>query len=157
MSENAAIIYMLIDPSTDEVRYIGKANDVLKRFRQHLCSKAHFPLYNWINKLNSRGEAPRVASLSRVLQKDWQETECLWIEWWKRQGAPLLNATNGGDGTLNPYQQTGLNAEMGKLKQRIARSLHDKHLSPETKEKTRAFMRRMAATYPELFPKWANT
>jgi len=46
----APCIYALTDPSTGEVRYIGKANDPSARLKSHLMDsrRRNTPVYRWI-------------------------------------------------------------------------------------------------------------
>jgi hypothetical protein len=144
----------LIDPVTDQVRYIGKADNVIQRYRQHLCTKKRkFPVHHWIESLAS---PPLVATLSPVAKNDWEEAECLWIEFYRRQGAPLLNLTAGGNAPVNPYQQTGKRAELGRLKHRLSLLLRDKYLTEKSKERIRNKMRWMYKKHPSLFENWAH-
>lgn len=146
-------IYCLIDPDTDQVRYVGKANDVLKRYKQHLReNRRSYPVYSWITSLKQKGQTPIVASLSRVLMSAWEEVESLWIEVYRRKGAPLLNLTAGGDGTTNPFQIDGKRGELARLKHRVSINISKGYGT----EKTRAKLRLLADKYPNEFGQWAN-
>jgi hypothetical protein len=50
----------LRDPATNEVRYIGKANDSMKRLKTHIrdSRRRNTPVYSWIKKLASKGLVP---------------------------------------------------------------------------------------------------
>ena len=50
---NNNVIYILLEPETNEIRYVGKAVDLYSRIRNHykpskLISKTH--KNNWVNK-----------------------------------------------------------------------------------------------------------
>jgi hypothetical protein len=93
-------IYVLIDPITDQVRYVGKANNVLDRFSNHMNrAKRHTPhKLAWINSLKQKGLKPIVEVVDVVPIDDWQFWEVYWISQFKTWGFDLLNYTWGGDG-----------------------------------------------------------
>ncbi len=89
-----AIIYGLIDGNTMELRYIGQTVGPLDaRYRKHVTGRygsLHF--VNWI----------RSADVSAVVlerdPKDLSAAERRWIKKMRRQGARLLNISDGGNG-----------------------------------------------------------
>lgn len=94
-------IYALIDPRTDEVRYVGWTFRVEKRLIEHI-SKARrgAPAYvsRWIRQLLSLDLKP----LIRVVEAstgDWQEAERRWIAYYRAAGVRLTNLSDGGEGT----------------------------------------------------------
>src|SRR5690606_10935634 len=95
-----AEIYALIDPVTDEVRYIGKANDSVMRLKSHIrdAKRRDYPVYRWINKLIGNGLMPIVKVLA--ITDNWQEEEKRIIKHHKEIGCKLLNVAEGGD---QPY------------------------------------------------------
>lgn len=98
---NNAYIYALIDPVTDEVRYIGKTETTLKkRYSGHLTDarrghKRH--VYNWIRQLLSLDLAPIIKVLEECAKEMWAERETWWIAYGRQVGWRLTNATAGGD------------------------------------------------------------
>jgi hypothetical protein len=101
MAIKNAIIYALCDPVSDEVRYIGKANDPAKRLITHLSDskRRKTPVYDWINKLKLENSIPTMRVLASSV-KDWRELEPLLIKQYIDDGARLLNLAEGGD---EPY------------------------------------------------------
>jgi len=96
----SSFIYGLIDPRTDEVRYIGKSIRPLERLRNHInepktnCHRSH-----WIQGLKKEGLEPEIIIFESVWGEwPWQEAERFWINYGKRNGWPLTNNTDGGDG-----------------------------------------------------------
>jgi hypothetical protein len=95
-------IYMLIDPITEECRYIGKAKDAHKRYIRHIWEakkpgkKKH--LYCWIKSLLNKGEKP-IQIIIDVVQ-DWKYWEAFYIEYYKYLGCNLTNLSVGGQGSL---------------------------------------------------------
>jgi len=149
------VIYGLIDPTTNEIRYIGKAIDLYTRIRNHykpsrLISKTH--KNNWINKLLNDGEKPLVVVLEIINQTiELNDAEIKWIKHYKDLGCDLTNGTEGGDGgkmspesiekmklTKNLNKQEGfwLNKKFSdEHKKNISESKKGKEISEETKLK----------------------
>ncbi len=104
------VIYGLCDPVDLELRYIGKAEDPVRRYYLHLCDsqlrrKSH--RNNWIKSLLRNGAKPALVTLDRgVSHEEWQERERFWIRFARGAGCALTNATEGGDGLSNPSAET---------------------------------------------------
>src|SRR5260370_23019327 len=97
-----ARIYVLIDPITEEVRYVGKTeNSLACRLRSHLKAsvKGGTHVYWWISGLIKKGMSPKIRLVERVLLKDWADAEIYWIKFFKTAGAKLTNLTDGGCGS----------------------------------------------------------
>lgn len=98
---DTTFIYVLKDPDTGEIRYVGKANDPRSRLTKHLSSarfgKNHAA--NWIRSIVSRGQIPDVQIIDEASLDEWQSVESAYIEFLKASGCPLVNTTLGGDGT----------------------------------------------------------
>lgn len=93
-------IYVLIDPITNMVRYVGKANNVSQRYRAHLnrARKHQIHKANWIKQLRELGLKPIIEVIDIVPITEWVYWESFWIAQMKAFGFDLLNYTNGGDG-----------------------------------------------------------
>lgn len=93
-------IYILLDPETQQVRYVGKANNVSQRFKAHLnkARKHQKHKSNWINSLKRKGLKPIIEVIDVVSIEDWIFWETYWISQFKSWGFKLLNYTLGGDG-----------------------------------------------------------
>lgn len=104
-------IYALIDPNTDEIRYIGKTEQkVAYRRQQHLrcaqVSDKNTHLLNWLRQLLDDGLIPEFCILEEVEQaQDWQERERYWIAHGLDRGWPLTNMTEGGEGIVSPSDE----------------------------------------------------
>jgi group I intron endonuclease len=96
---NTTFIYVLIDPDTNFVRYVGKSNNPKRRYYKH-CSKSKKKTHkvNWINKLLNENKKPILEVIDEVLVEDWSFWESYWICQFKTWGFKLINNTNGGDG-----------------------------------------------------------
>jgi hypothetical protein len=97
-------VYCLIDPRTEEIRYIGKTVATLPmRLSQHIYAATHNKwqshVNNWIRSLLHGGDRPVIRVLSVVSDKETlSREECRLIEYYRKRGARLTNLTNGGDG-----------------------------------------------------------
>lgn len=95
-------IYALIDPETNEIRYIGKAvnpkNRLLGHLREAKKNIKHNHKVHWIRKLLSKNLKPIVLTLEEVSEDIWREKEREYITFYKKQGFRLTNGTNGGEG-----------------------------------------------------------
>lgn len=100
MAIKTTFIYALCEPGTRTIRYIGKANDSKKRFRQHLkdSTKAKTHLGNWLRLLKSNGGIPHLEILDEVPDSQWEFWEREYIRVFRAIGMILVNSTDGGDG-----------------------------------------------------------
>lgn len=102
-------IYGLFDPRTQELRYIGKAANPNKRFRDHLHDEARNHRTNWIKSLKMLGLIPEMLILEEVSEEVAYKEEHWWISYMKGLGADLTNLTDGGAGFTG--QHTEVNKE----------------------------------------------
>jgi hypothetical protein len=109
-------IYILIDPITNMVRYVGKANDVSQRYKAHLnrARKHQVHKKNWIEKLKKQGLKPIIEVIDIVPIEDWIFWETYWISQMKTWGFDLINYTNGGDGCTFANQTSFKKGQGGK-------------------------------------------
>lgn len=96
-------IYVLLDPTTDAVRYVGKTNNVYKRYYNHLQElqdpkKRGYHSKNWIRQVLKTGVAPKILIVEECNSDTWREREKFWIQLYKTEGCNLTNMTEGGDG-----------------------------------------------------------
>jgi predicted DNA-binding protein YlxM (UPF0122 family) len=123
-------IYALCDPDTEEIRYIGKANSIRRRYSDHIneCKtsrKSH--KISWIKSLLVKNKKPLIKILDEVPQDDWKLWEVHYIDLYKLKGANLTNLTEGGQGG-NGYKHTE------ESKQRMRKSKLGIPLSEEHKK-----------------------
>lgn len=90
-----------MDPTTNLVRYVGKANQPAKRMREHRYSGREVRSHkkNWINKLKKDGHEPQLLILDEVQFSEWRFWESYWIDQCTAWGFDLVNHTGGGDGS----------------------------------------------------------
>jgi hypothetical protein len=93
-------IYILIDPLTNQIRYVGKANNPQERYKNHKnrCRDKNTHKRNWMNKLRLKSLYPQIEIIDRVLKSEWHYWEKFWIAYYKFLGCSLVNYTSGGDG-----------------------------------------------------------
>lgn len=102
------VIYGLYDPTDDrrEIRYVGYTHftpgqriiDHISGARRH--NKTH--KQKWIRKLFRNGVEPDFVVLEITTAKDWKFRETFWIADLRAGGHRLTNATDGGEGLVNP-------------------------------------------------------
>lgn len=98
MSIKTTFIYVLNDPRTNQIRYVGKADDPLERWKKHcsqLKQKSH--KVHWIRELKSLGLTPELEVLESVPYDQWEEIEREYIRVFRMVGIQLTNTTDGGD------------------------------------------------------------
>mgnify|MGYP000976296680 CR=1 FL=1 len=96
-------IYSLVDPVTNEVRYIGKTSDLKNRYSRHL-QKCYLEKYdkntyksNWIKSLLKVGEKPIMNIIQECDSSNVNELEIYWINKFKNDGYRLTNLSEGGE------------------------------------------------------------
>jgi predicted GIY-YIG superfamily endonuclease len=94
-------IYSLSDPDTNEVRYIGKANNLKYRLWAHIHEAKHNlrnqHKCNWIKTLLDKDKKPVIDIIEEVSMDDWQAREIYWISQFTAWGFNLINKTKGGE------------------------------------------------------------
>ena len=138
---NMVYIYMLIDPVTNLVRYIGKADNIQIRLKEHIRKSKYTKTHknNWINSLLEKDLKPIVEVIDMVSDNEWGFWEQFWIDQFKNWGFNLTNMANGGrGGNLGPI-----------VNKKISIKLKGKVCSDETKDKLRYF--RLGKSYEELY------
>jgi hypothetical protein len=87
-------VYVLIDPRTDEVRYVGRtAMGLSIRLAQHceLGRPGQEKKQKWVKELLDEGLQPVIQSVALVAPKDEAAAEWHWITYYKESGCNLLN------------------------------------------------------------------
>lgn len=98
----AWFVYVLTDPRSGQVRYVGWTSKPSKRLAKHIKhakegQESH--RCRWIREVLASGHKPEIHFIDQG-QGDWQEAEKKWIAHYKAQGANLTNSTDGGEGML---------------------------------------------------------
>lgn len=94
-------IYSLSDPRTNEIRYVGKAIDLRRRYYAHCTDHDKLSSHrrNWLKQLRSLGLRPIIDTLQVIENSndsDWQDHERWWISYLRFIGCPLTNLDSGG-------------------------------------------------------------
>lgn len=100
MSAAWTYIYGLVDPRTNRIRYIGKADNPQRRLTNHLADARRGVVSvrcRWLRKLMKLGLVPTVEILEEVPVDRWDEAERWWIARLSLSH-DLTNGTHGGDG-----------------------------------------------------------
>jgi hypothetical protein len=161
-----ANIYGLTCPTTGDVRYIGKAACVKRRYRAHMReTRRRTPVYDWIAALRGYGLTPGCVVLAEGVS-DWREVERRLIAEARARGDRLLNLADGGD---EPHCPKEVRAKNGRATARAVHSDPFRRRAWECKRAIgaalrdgfcsnamRAKLRMAAAKSPSLFGCYAN-
>ncbi len=100
-------IYVLIDPRTDAVRYVGVTTELLrKRGYKHIFTRNHTtPRGRWVNSLYDLGLRPTIKQVDEVPDSEWDAAERRWIQHFRDAGCDLVNDTLGGPGFSRPHTE----------------------------------------------------
>lgn len=93
-------IYVLRDPISWDVRYVGKTSKPEARFRQHATQTHRSKHYNgyWLKSLRDKGLAPLFEVIDSGIGGGHQAAERAWISEYRKRGARLTNTGAGGLG-----------------------------------------------------------
>jgi group I intron endonuclease len=92
-------IYVLIDPSSNQIRYVGKTTDIKRRLRRHINERFIHDSHKdrWVRKLLENNLRPEIEIVDEVSKTDWVFWEKFYISYFKFIGCNLTNGTKGGD------------------------------------------------------------
>lgn len=126
-------IYGLVDPTNNQLKYIGKSVNPKNRFRKHLqeCRKKVTYKDRWLNKLLQKNIKPELLIIDVVNESNWVFWEKHYIAYFKKIGCELTNTTEGGD---NPPNRIGKKRTKEEI-EKIRKSNLGKKRSEETKQK----------------------
>lgn len=93
-------IYALVDPNTEEIRYVGKTILGLhKRLCMHRNERHHTYKCHWVESLKKIGLEPKIINLvSLPNNSDWEPVEQMFIVAFRGLGFRLTNIAGGGGG-----------------------------------------------------------
>lgn len=125
-------IYGLCNPKTNELKYIGfTAKSLAKRLSEHLTPTKLIKnnhKNNWIKYLLNNNLKPEIFILQETNEQEWQFDEQWNIAYFKSIGCKLTNGTAGGEGYINPSQES---------RNKLSQSLKIYLNKPEVKAKRR--------------------
>lgn len=105
---HSCIIYGLLDPRTDEYRYVGKSVRGTERAKSHINFSHNELVYQWINELKSDNYLPEIIILENVSDASQLiDKEKYWVGKLLNEGYDLLNIliTNSLNNKLETYNQ----------------------------------------------------
>lgn len=87
-------IYILVCPLDGLVKYVGKANDPVKRLKDHMLDFRCMDLNKamWIRKLRSLKKKPEMVIVDEVDSFDWKFWEEAYCAYFKFLGYTLFNS-----------------------------------------------------------------
>ena len=95
-------VYVLVDPTSLEVRYVGYSSNLKRRYWDH-CNLFHrTPKCSWVKSLQNRGLQPVLRIVCIVERHEACRVERALIAAMRCRGVRLTNSTDGGDGLINP-------------------------------------------------------
>ncbi len=106
-------IYSLLCPFTLEVKYIGKANNSIKRLKSHIRDSRtrSTPVYEWIKNLSKLNKTPIMNVLCLTNIEEWSSIEKSLISDYKSFGCNLLNVAVGGKEPFCSKEQRAINGK----------------------------------------------
>lgn len=129
-------IYVLEDPDTTEVRYVGVTHG-RNRLREHIYGARSGRERNhracWVRALLRKGRRPVQRIVEEGVGPLWAQSEQTWIARLIAAGARLTNATSGGEGTVGRK----LSRQHREKLSEAGRRRKGARLSPEARENMR--------------------
>ena len=131
-------IYILVDPVTNQCRYVGKAKRPLERLTRHIWESKQpgrkKKVYAWIKSLTNKGELPEMVVLEKT--DDWAYWETFYIEYFKSIGCNLTNLCEGGKGSLGYTHTAQSERAMGNIPWNTGKQLSKLHRNNISKGNT---------------------
>lgn len=105
-------IYGLCNPGSNQIMYVGKADDVKRRLESHMaaCEKLSSPKDVWLKGLKTDGVKPEVVILETCEESAWRARESHWIDHCRKLNENLKNATHRIENN-NIYTFTAVNGK----------------------------------------------
>lgn len=136
-------IYALIDPRTNEIKYIGHARNVDKRYKQHcdIMNPKYSNLHkkNWIKQLFDINLKPIIRVIEECDNSNYNLRERYWIKYYRDLGCKLTNLTDGGEGNLGYFPSKFTRKKMSDARRKWLESnehyMKGKHPTEETRKK----------------------
>jgi predicted GIY-YIG superfamily endonuclease len=96
-------IYALLEPTSNEIRYIGQSIDPDTRLKSHVQTSftGTTKRDRWIRSLLVNGKHPMLQVISVVSPEEANEAEVRAIKQAKSEGAKLVNGTESANGGSN--------------------------------------------------------
>jgi group I intron endonuclease len=95
-----AVVYGIIDPISNQLRYIGQTVNFNKRKSEHyrtaITQRSKARVYKWLRSLYNKSIIPIFLILEECSIEVLDETEIFYIDYFKMLGCNLTNTTEGG-------------------------------------------------------------
>jgi group I intron endonuclease len=115
-------IYVLVDPRTNLVKYVGKTINPKMRFRTYIkqakSGKRNNLVINWVKSLLKENLLPKMEIIDSI-EGEWEWLEVYWISQFKTWGFNLKNMTDGGD--ANPMNNPDVRLKISNHMKNIIR------------------------------------
>lgn len=87
------VVYALIDPRDNSIRYVGITTNVYKRFIEHIqCSSANYAKNAWMHELRAANKMVIMETLEEVeTQMQAMKRETYWIQHFQMLKEPIAN------------------------------------------------------------------
>ena len=153
-------IYQLVDPRTNETRYIGKTGNTLnRRLWEHIHNARGGNQHRdyWIAELARFDLKPRIELIEEIDIEDADDTERYWIRFCRLVGCRLTNKTDGGDGQRegwtppDGYTERQRTAQLKRFedpaaREKLSTAQHRRYEDPDERARTGEAARRHWAT-----------
>jgi len=130
-------VYVLTDPRTGDVRYVGVTNNPKSRFSKHMhnakVSSNHRA--NWISSLVRDGLKPIMTIIDETNNENWQQCEIAWIAYYRGLGCNLVNSTDGGEGSRGIIRSEEYRRKISESQRGERHNMYGKHHSEESRRK----------------------
>ena len=154
MNDIQWFIYVLIDPRSQAVRYVGWTINPDLRLRQHIWPTARDRTHkaNWIRQLRAIGLKPIMQVIDSGQGEGWPDVERRHIAAYRAAGADLTNMTSGGDGlpgcrhTAESRAKIRASSLGRRLTPEQCSKIRDRVISPETCAKISAARKNWEST-----------
>lgn len=117
--ESRTSIYVMKDPTTLEVRYVGKTvQTLISRLGQHISDSYREKNHRayWIQSIVKGGKIPLIEEIDHCTWEESKNLEVYYIAKYKSEGYNLVNETEGGEGTLGRKVSEETREKMKKVK-----------------------------------------
>jgi hypothetical protein len=119
-------IYGLIEPITNEIKYIGKTKQELsKRLYAHIheSKNSNTKKNKWIKSLTNKNLKPKIEEIDIVSESNWEFWEQYWISQFKAWGFELKNTDEGGKGQSSEFMKKNNPMFKKENREKISKSL----------------------------------
>jgi predicted GIY-YIG superfamily endonuclease len=136
------VVYALIDPRDNSVRYVGITDDVYRRFQEHIqCAGNNFTKNAWIMDLRSANKMVFMETLEEFESRsEALKGEQYWISHFERMEEPLMNVHK----SVSPRKSKKTNLQTGRkivlgYPKPVAKAIDHARSQPKAQENTTGY------------------